>query len=183
MSWLDHYRTMARYNRWMNDKLYAASATLSDQERKRDRGAFFKSIHGTLNHVLLGDSIWLSRFKQDPHVLPQRADGQPIEIVSLAQEVYESFDALTHARRHLDARIEAWIVSLDEDTLASELTYKTVTQGVQSSPFWASLSHFFNHQTHHRGQVTTLLTQAGVDVGVTDLIMMVRQDRDAVLKR
>ena len=154
--------TMASYNRWMNDRLYDCCATLSDEERKRDRGAFFKSIHGTLNHLLLGDRVWLGRFL-----------GKPYPARSLAEELYAGFSELRSERDATDRAIAEWIASLSESDLARELTYTTMANPQQKrQPMWFAIAHFFNHQTHHRGQLTTLLFQQGIDPGATDLIWL-----------
>ena len=158
---IDHARTMASYNRWMNEKLYACCAGLEDEVRKRDAGAFFKSIHGTLNHLLLADRIWMGRFT-----------GQPVAAKSLDQELYADFEALRRERVKEDERIIAWVGSLKEADLDGTLTYTgIVSPAARSYPLWFTVLHFFNHQTHHRGQVTTLLFQQGVDPGITDAIM------------
>jgi uncharacterized damage-inducible protein DinB len=175
MSWLEQYRALARYNRWMNRKLYASSAELDDARRKRDRGAFFKSIHGTLNHLLLAGA-WLARFTGDSSVLAHDASGQRIVITSLAQELFADFDALSRERARLDDLILAYAAQLDEEQLMHTLSYKTSAGLSQSHVLWWALGHFFNHQTHHRGQLSTLLSQEGLDVGVTDLAAMLRDE-------
>jgi uncharacterized damage-inducible protein DinB len=158
----DYVRLLGQYNAWINDKLYAACATLSDDERKRDRGAFFHSIHATLNHLLLADSIWMGRF-----------EGRPFAFRSLDQELYASFDELRAARRELDGRIERWLGGLTETALDSKLEFTSaLTKRTHAPTLWKIVAHFFNHQTHHRGQVTALLSQAKVDYGVTDLFLM-----------
>jgi uncharacterized damage-inducible protein DinB len=155
-------RLMAAYNAWMNDKLYAACATLSDAECKRDRGAFFRSIHGTLNHLLLADSIWMGRF-----------EGKPFAFDRLDQELYAGFDDLRAARNEMDARIERWAAELTEGALGAKLEYTSaVTKRTHAPMIWKVVAHFFNHQAHHRGQLTALLSQAGVDYGATDLLLM-----------
>jgi len=153
---------MAHYNRWMNSRIYAACAGLSDAERKRDAGAFFRSIHGTLNHLLLADRIWMGRFS-----------GQAVAVESLDQELHSSFEALRAERETRDEAIIAWAESLSDADLASTLSFTSVVDPrPRECPFWLAVSHFFNHQTHHRGQVTTLLSQRGIDPGVTDLIRL-----------
>ena len=107
---LEHYRALARYNRWMNDRLYELAGRMRDEQRRRPLGAFFGSLHGTLNHLLLTDRVWISRF------------------------------------------------------------------GACEAPVFNALSHLFNHQTHHRGQATTLFMQLGCDPGMTDLIALLRGD-------
>jgi uncharacterized damage-inducible protein DinB len=159
---VEQARALARYNTWMNDKLYAACATLSDEERKRDRGAFFKSIHGTLNHILLADLIWLGRF-----------EGRPFAFRSLDQELHAGFDELYAERMAVDARIERWAAGLTDAELEAKLEFTSaITKRKHAPALWKLVAHFFNHQTHHRGQVTVLLSQAGVDYGVTDLFLL-----------
>ena len=159
---LDWTRVMAGYNRWMNEKLYALVAALPDEERKRDRGAFFRSIHGTLNHGLLGDRVWLGRFL-----------GRPFTVRSLDQELHAGFAELRSERAQVDREIESWVASLGPADFAGTLHFTSIVNPApRSLPFWVAATHFFNHQTHHRGQLTTLLMQAGVDPGVTDLIWL-----------
>jgi uncharacterized damage-inducible protein DinB len=166
MNPLEHAHLMARYNRWMNRKLYDCSARLTDARRKEDRGAFFKSIHGTLNHLLLADNIWMGRF-----------EGKPFAAKSLDQELHSDFDELHRAREAMDYRILDWAGALTADVLDGELRYTSI---VNPAPrliaMGLAVTHFFNHQTHHRGQVTTLLSQCGIDPGVTDLMWMAQED-------
>lgn len=162
---------LARYNRWMNDKLYALAATLSDEERKCDRGAFFKSIHGTFNHLLVADRVWLSRFKGVPAPDGLMAPG----IRSLDQELFADFENLRQERSLTDAELSTWSSQLTEARLAAPLAYKRAGKSIEA-PLWSLLAHVFNHQTHHRGQITTLLSQAGIDPGVTDLVAMLREE-------
>lgn len=158
----EHARLMARYNTWMNEKLYAACGTLSDEERKRDRGAFFGSIHATLNHLLLADSVWMGRFLD-----------KPFAFRSLDQELYAAFDELRAERATLDARIERWADGLTDAALDGKLTFTSALMKRSYAPLlWKIVAHFFNHQTHHRGQLTALLSQARVDYGVTDLFLL-----------
>jgi uncharacterized damage-inducible protein DinB len=155
-------RTMASYNRWMNERLYEFSARLADKERKRERGAFFRSLHGTLNHILLGDRIWLGRFF-----------GKPYPVKSLDQELYSDFGELASERAATDGIICDWVDSLTDGELAFDMEYTTIANPQpRRHPMWIGVAHFFNHQTHHRGQVTTLLFQSGIDPGVTDLIWL-----------
>ena len=172
------YRAFARYNRWMNERLYALCATLGDDERKRDRGAFFRSIHGTLNHLVLTDRAWLWRFTHDPGLAESRgADGQPIALTGrLDQELYGDFDELRRERARTDAGIEAWVAMIDAGRLAAPIAYSTTRGERCEHPLWWALTHFFNHQTHHRGQLTTLLCQLGHDPGVMDMIVLFRSE-------
>jgi uncharacterized damage-inducible protein DinB len=151
---------MAAYNRWMNDKLYAVCAELSDVERKVNRNSFFGSIHATLNHLLLADKVWFGRFIHKPFVVP-----------SLSHELYDDFDALRAERAATDQDIEGWTAALTDEVLGGECRYMSIINpGPQVFDMWVCVTHFFNHQTHHRGQVTALLSQCGKDYGVTDLI-------------
>ena len=162
---------LARYNGWMNDKIYGAAAALSDEERKRDRGAFFKSIHGTFNHLLVADRIWLSRFKGQPAQEGFIGPG----IRSLDQELFSDFEELRRARSQTDAELSAWVAELTEERLSGPLVFTRAGRR-HECPLWWTVSHVFNHQTHHRGQITTLLSQAGIDPGVTDLFAMLRDE-------
>ena len=171
----DNYRFLARYNRWFNQRLYAACEQLPDEERKRDRGAFFGSIHVTLNHVMWGDRIWLRRFGEQgvafssltPDVLrlPEGAMHGTL--------IYGDWEALRKARDELDAAIEDWARDMPADFPARIMRYSNTKGVAREHPVWQAITHFFNHQTHHRGQVTTLLAQAGIDPGTTDLIALV----------
>lgn len=155
-------RDMAAYNRWMNERLYDVCAELTEEQRRRDCGAFFKSIHGTLNHLVLADQIWLGRFQD-----------RPFRFDSLDQELHRDFDELRAARAAVDQRIIDWAGSLTVADLDQTLRY---TSAVNPKPrryeMWLAVTHFFNHQTHHRGQITTLLSQFGKDYGVTDLVWL-----------
>ena len=159
----DYCKHFARYNRWQNQSIFSAAATLPDGTRKRNMGAFFKSIHGTLNHLVVADQLWLDRL-----------EGLPTSITSLDQELHDNFEALTRKREQTDNRVDRFIASLNEDLLNSTLTFRRLSgdKGVLTLPMSIVMMQFFNHQTHHRGQVATLLMQCGVDVGVTDLPML-----------
>lgn len=169
---VDHCRVLANYNRWMNGKLYAVASELTDDERKRDRGAFFKSIHGTFNHLLLADRVWMGRFAG---VALQDDWLGPGGIRSLDQELYDDYEELRRERAKTDDEIEAWAVGLTAEKLAAPLHY-TRRGRTFDFPLWWSVAHLFNHQTHHRGQVTTLLMQAGHDPGVTDLYALLLEN-------
>lgn len=150
---------MAEYNRWMNEKLYAACIPLPDEERKRDRGAFFKSIHGSLNHLLWGDRAWLGRFNG------KRYDTGPVGV-----DLYADFAELRAARAAMDREILDWAAGVTSAWLQEPMTWTSRLYGfTQTQPRWVLVTQMFNHQTHHRGQITTLLSQLGVAVGVTDL--------------
>lgn len=155
-------KIMAEYNAWMNERLYELCASIPDEERKEDKGAFFGSIHGTLNHILYGDLAFMSRFT-----------GDPVDVPELGVDLYSDFQELWLARITLDQRIVVWAAELNVDWLVQELTYISRVDGVSRTiPRWVLVVHMLNHETHHRGQVTTLLSQMGLDVGSTDLPFM-----------
>jgi len=158
----EHATTLARYNQWQNDNLYTACGSLSDGERKKERGLFFGSIHGTLNHLLLADKIWLGRFK-----------SEPFRVTGLDQELFSEFEALKSARKETDQSIIDWTAAQTETSLAADLHYRTVDNPTdRCCPLWLAATHLFNHQTHHRGQITTALSQLDIDYGITDLIYL-----------
>ena len=176
MEQLNHYRVLARYNRWMNQRLYTVAGELTDEERTRDMHAFFRSIHGTFNHLLLTDRAWLARFTGDREVATVTAsNGTRIAIRSLDQELFADFGELRRVRAETDSFIETWVETLTPERLAAPLAYRDSKGHPHEHPLWWAVSHFFNHQTHHRGQVTTLLSQLGRDPGVTDLVAMLRE--------
>lgn len=166
---LRQFRRFAQYNAWLNGRLYELIASLTEDQRRRDMGAFFRSIHGTLNHILLTDRIWLGRISKHPHGF-RSLEKTPLvfEFESLAQILYESFSELAEQRRETDTAIQRWVAELTPEILESDLSFSRSTGEKMVAPFWHIVSHLFNHQTHHRGQVTTLLSQLGHDPGITD---------------
>ena len=142
------YRMFAGYNAWCNARFYGAAALVTDADYRADRGAFFKSLHGTLNHILVADRIWMKRFT-----------GAGVQPPSLDAILYESFAELREARRSQDVLITRYIDGLDDERLSATFRYRPVTnpQPVEQ-PLAPALDHFFNHQTHHRGQAHALLT-------------------------
>jgi uncharacterized damage-inducible protein DinB len=165
-------RAYARYNRWMNGKVYAAAARLTDEERKRDRGAFFGSIHNVMNHILVADRIWLGRLAgRVPEAGFIGVDG----IKSLDQEIASDFDELRRERDLTDAAIDARADTFTAESLAGTLRF--LFKGApREVPLWWVVTQLFNHQTHHRGQITTLLFQAGQDPGPTDMFAMLNEE-------
>lgn len=165
---------MARYNLWMNDKLLAAAARLPAGEVVTERQAFFGSILGTFNHLLVADIIWLKRFTAHPAGFSALGQVSALpDPQTLRQTLCASLDDLAPVRRMVDQAVFDWVAGLHEADLDVTLHYVN-TAGVEAvRDFHALLVHFFNHQTHHRGQTTTLLSQAGVDVGTTDLLALV----------
>lgn len=168
------FSLLAKYNESMNIKLYAAAGQLSAEQLAADKGAFFGSLIGTMNHIVAGDTIWLRRFAQHP---ARFAALDPIGTMPVPTSLTTIFSsdlgALSAQRNKLDAIINALIAQVTEKDLQHVVPYKSM-HGVESQKrFSGLLLHFFNHQTHHRGQASTLLFQAGVDIGVTDLLMTV----------
>lgn len=144
----ERYRMFAGYNAWANHRLYEATAKLTDAEYRADRGAFFKSVHGTLNHLLVGDRIWMQRFT-----------GKGEGPARLDMILFDDLSALAAARRAEDARIDDWVCALGAADLERSFTYRSITNPVTvMQPLAPALDHFFNHQTHHRGQAHCLLT-------------------------
>ncbi|HEV1999588.1 MAG TPA: DinB family protein [Xanthobacteraceae bacterium] len=144
----DRYRKFAAFNRWANERIYAKAAELADAEYRADRGAFFKSVHGTLNHLLVADRIWMHRL-----------DGTGDCPTELDAILFDDLPDLHAARRAEDERIARYMEGLDKAKLASEFTYRTIVKPTTiTQPLAPALDHFFNHQTHHRGQVHALLT-------------------------
>lgn len=159
-----HCLDMADYHGWASERLLAVLRQVSDADYRADCGLFFKSLHGTLNHLLLADLIWYGRFV-----------GEPFAVRSLADEVEPERDAL--AQRMLD-QAARWLLLMeqaDEARLASTLTYRTVA-GQQRASGWAStVLHVFNHGTHHRGQMSAALTRLGLPAPEMDLIYFLRR--------
>lgn len=176
MSLESHFCLLAEYNQWMNLKVYESAGRMSREDLTADRGAFFSSVLGTLNHIVVADIIWLKRFATHPScesLLPDFVD-LPIP-ASLDHILYDDFEALSERRYWLDDQIIKWTGALTADDLNFVLSYRN-TKGIAANKRFASLLlHFFNHQTHHRGQVSTLLSQVGEDVGVTDLLALIRE--------
>ncbi|MES2017032.1 MAG: DinB family protein [Pseudomonadota bacterium] len=174
MSERAHFALLAQYNAWMNEKLYAAAAKLPREELVAARGAFFGSIAGTLNHIVAGDTIWLRRFAMHP---ARFSALQPLlempAPAGLDASHSDDLSALWAHRQMLDGVISDWVAALSDADLAHVLHYANTKGVVSDKRFGSLLLHFFNHQTHHRGQASTLLSQAGVDIGVTDLLMLI----------
>lgn len=151
MDLVSHYRLLARYNCIANQRLYAACAALDDSEYRKQRAGSFGSIHALLNHILLGDRIWISRFEGGGEHTP-----------ALATIVFASFTELRAAREREDARIEAFFNSVDDEFFSRTLNYVN-SKGVRyAERAIIAAAHLFNHQTHHRGQVHVMLSQTPV---------------------
>lgn len=159
-----HFEMMAAYNQWANARLYEAAAALDTAELQRDVGAFFNSMIGTLNHILVADRVWLRRFA-GKGAAPKRLD----------EILHSALPALKIAREAEDQRVIDWIDGLDAQALAGRFTYVTITDmRTVSQRLAPALSHFFNHQTHHRGQAHTILSFLGKEPPVLDLVYFQR---------
>jgi uncharacterized damage-inducible protein DinB len=162
-----YVRTMAAYSAEMNRRLYAAAGRLSDAERRAPRGAFWGSIHGTLCHVLWGDRQWMSRFADWP---------RPVTLIRESARMIDDFAALAAAREEADAGIARWAEAVDEAWLDGDMVWFSGAANREvCAPKRLLVTHFFNHQTHHRGQAHALLTAAGQATGDTDLLLLVPQ--------
>lgn len=168
---LELFGGLAAYNRWANRRLYAAAAPLTDEQYRADRGAFFRSVHGTLNHLLVTDRIWMTRFTGEGEA-PGRGEAPD----RLDQILCENLPALRAAREAEDDRIAGYVDGLGEAGLAATFTYRRVsTPEVFTQPVAPALMHLFNHQTHHRGQVHALLTGLVGEAPALDLLFFQRE--------
>ncbi|PCI27599.1 MAG: damage-inducible protein DinB [SAR324 cluster bacterium] len=169
-----NFELMASYNQWMNKSTYEAASNLAEDELEADLGAFFGSIIGTLNHILVGDRIWLKRFASHDAAFPSLDYVRALEVPSsLDTTLYLNLSALRDARVKMDEVIVEFASELADEAIGSTLSYSNTKGERFTKNFGFLLQHFFNHQTHHRGQVSILLSQSGVDVGVTDLLMSI----------
>ena len=158
----DYFEKLAHYNKWANDKLYEAVSNLSQAEFEQDCDVHFKSVQGTLNHILVGDLAWLGRLESKP-----RTD------LTLDAILHEDFQSLLTARQELDTHIIDFCESVSEEFLDSILSYQSITAGAYEVEVKMVMGHVFNHQTHHRGHVHACLTRLGKSAPDLDLIYCV----------
>ncbi|MCB8822754.1 DinB family protein [Microvirga rosea] len=159
-----YFAMLAAYNAWCNQRLYDVVAGLSSEEYKADRGAFFKSIHGTFNHLLVADRIWMKRFTGKGEA-PSRLD----------EILFEEFGSLRDARWKEDERILSYVDGLSDADLTARLQYSALSNPkLIEQPLASVLLHFFNHQTHHRGQAHALVTSLGHEAPSLDLALFQR---------
>jgi uncharacterized damage-inducible protein DinB len=179
MNLLSHIQLMSRYNQWMNEKLYETVSQLSEEKLKENKGAYFGSILGTLNHIFVVDIIWLKRLSVHP-ANHSALDGirKTIMPTSLNQILYHKLSELADEQKKLDEITINWCQQMNEADLSYNLPYKNMKGHPAVKAFGSLILHLFNHQTHHRGQVTTLLSQEGLDVGVTDLLAVIPNELD-----
>jgi uncharacterized damage-inducible protein DinB len=161
----EYFRTIARYNAWANRRLYDACARLSEAEYRKERAAFFRSIHGTLNHGMVGDRVWMARI-----------EGVSSGVTALDQILHDDLPSLRAAREKEDARIIAFLAPLGDDEIGRMVRYRTMSQPQtdMATPLSLVLGHMFNHATHHRGQVHGLLSQTEVAPPPLDLVFYLR---------
>ncbi len=176
---ISYLTNMARYNQWVNRRLYDKVQLLPATEIATDRGAFFGSVLGTFNHILVGDMFWLRRFSSSKlckdALLPILEMPMP---TSLGDVLFDDIQTLRTKREEMDALILDFSDTWNGEMLASPIRYRNMAGEKHQQPLGALLQHLFNHQTHHRGQVTTLLFQAGIDPEATDLIMMLMEGHE-----
>jgi uncharacterized damage-inducible protein DinB len=171
VSLIAHFQMLARYNTIANQRLYEACSRLDPEEYRRERAASFRSVHRTLNHILLGDRIWMARFTETGHTTTPPLGG----------ELYTDFASLQAARVAEDARIEAFLADATEEFLAKEVRYVNSEGEHHADPAGLLLAHLFNHQTHHRGQVHVMLTQTAVRPPALDMHRAIRPEAESRL--
>ena len=175
MSAKTNFELMARYNQWMNEKIYEAASSLSETKIREDQGAFFKSILGTLNHLLVTDVLWLKRFAQHPKAYGSlRFLKNLANPGSLDEILYDDLGKLWEVRREFDVAIRRWSKEVEIEEPNRDLEYANSKGDRFANDFGELVQHYFNHQTHHRGQISTLLFQKGIDIGSTDLLTLIR---------
>lgn len=158
-------RMMTAYNAEMNRRIYTAAAQLTDEQRKAERGVFWKSLHGTLNHLLWGDHNWMSRFDNW---------AKPPVALKQSDTLHDDFATLRTGREETDARLKEWAARVDNAWLAQDqIWYSGAAKRDMAMARGILMPHFFNHQTHHRGQAHAVLTGYGIDPGETDLFLLV----------
>lgn len=161
----EHFALMATYNAWANVRLYRMAGQLSDEQYRRDVSAYFKSLHGTLNHLLAADRIWLRRLT-GTGVVPTRLDAI----------LYEDLSGLTEARRAEDERLVSFVENQTNEQLDAAIEYRTLNGAPQQQKLREVLAHLFNHQTHHRGQAHAILTALDVkEPDSLDVLWMLRE--------
>jgi uncharacterized damage-inducible protein DinB len=163
-----YVQLMARYNQWQNDNLYSAAGQLGDSVIRQETGAWFGTIFATFNHILWADRYWMHRFT---------GSDKPKGGMAESRIVFDDWADLLQARKNLDQTILDWADNLDPDWLETELSwFSGAKQSTMSQPISLAVVHFFNHQTHHRGQIHALLTRFGAKPQDTDLVFLTQPD-------
>ncbi|NJK38965.1 MAG: damage-inducible protein DinB [Oscillatoriales cyanobacterium RM1_1_9] len=163
MTLIAHFQQLTCYNTLANQRLYQVCAQLTETDRQQLRPAFFKSIHATLNHILVGDRIWMSRFREG--VTP---------VIALDAVLYENFAELWAKRIQADVEIEQFFSALPEERISQTLQYRNSSGHLHTDPLNLLMAHFFNHQTHHRGQVHDMLSQTRIKPPSLDMHQILR---------
>lgn len=175
LSSVSQFVLFSKYNKLMNQRMFDSASSLSSDELKKDRSAYFQSILGTLNHILVGDIIWLKRLTKDsPHVKYLTYLSEIKTPESLSSVLYDDLKSLRKEREKIDNILVQWVSGLSESDMSKCVSYTNMSGKTFNKPFSSLLNHLFLHQVHHRGQVTVLLSQSGVDFGDTDLIEMIK---------
>lgn len=175
MQWSDHYRRYARYNAWINQSLLEASLGVPIEQQKKDYNVFFHSLMGSWNHIMVGDLFWLNRLAKIFPILDDKIGNWP-KPTQLDQILFDSLEELAKARQQLDELIIQWCDFLRESDCEARLQYFNSQEEECVKPLPDVMQHVFNHQTHHRGQISALLSQLGIDYGTTDFIAMPGDD-------
>jgi uncharacterized damage-inducible protein DinB len=167
MSMQPHFTLLARYHAWATRRLYDHVDALSETDYRRDAGLFFRSVHGTLNHLLVADHCWFARF----------ARGES-PLMALDAELKSERSDLRAALLGAVGAWPAFVADCPDERWASDLHYRRVNGEPMVLPFSATLAHVFNHGTHHRGQVTAAITALGHDCPQLDLVWMLVEERE-----
>ena len=174
MNELKQFSLLAKYNQLMNKRIYKAASLLSQEELKSDRGAFYGSVLGTLNHILVGDIVWLKRFSSHPS---SKRSLLYLSILntpkSLDTILFSDLKSLYKEREKIDSVIIEWISALSTDDINDYVSYQDMAGLAFKKQYASLINHLFLHHVHHRGQVTTLISQSGFNFGDTDLIELI----------
>ncbi len=174
---VEYLQRMARYNQWMNQKLYSKVQLLPAEEIAKDSGAFFGSIMGTLNHIYVADLFWLRRFAVSSYCNQALSGIARLDKPKNLRDIlHKDINKLSEKRQQLDELILSFSNSLSAENLKETIKYRNMKAEKHEQQLGALLQHMFNHQTHHRGQATTLLFQAGIDPEVTDMLVMMKEE-------
>jgi len=176
LSMLKQFKLFAEYNQLMNQRIFRSAAQLSDDDLKKDCGAFFKSVFGSLNHIMVGDIVWLKRFAT--HSSSQAALSYVVNLEkpkSLDSFIHPNLSDLEKERIKIDEAMIQWIENLSEQNITECISYENMAGKPFQKQYSSLISHLFLHQIHHTGQITTLISQFGFDFGETDIIEIVSE--------